>query len=83
MVELLIAVPVTMLITGGLVLWAVYMGLKWQIQTKEGKEPDKPVTNPLKPIADVFQAKAEQTQAAKMQSLMDEWLNGEKGSEDD
>jgi hypothetical protein len=47
-VALIICIPVCIIATGFLVLKSVQLGLKWQIQIKDGKEPE--IKSPIEPI---------------------------------
>lgn len=68
---LVICIPVTAIGTGFLVLKAVQLGLRWQLQVPAKLEPTMDIKNPIQPILD----KHEQ---AKMVNVLDEYLNGKK-----
>lgn len=75
MVIILIAlcIPLTAFVVGVLVLKALQLGLKWQIQTEKKEEPTMEIKNPIQPI---FEAK----QTREVENIMDEWFNGPKES---
>lgn len=54
-------------------LKSVQLGLKWQIQTEENKEPTLAIPNPIK---EHMQAKKAHKQVQFTNDVMDEWLNG-------
>lgn len=73
---LLILIPVMCIMTGLFTAWGLYTGLKWQIQTNQGKEPDKPVELPAVP--NPFEARKQEKQEQAAINVLDEWLNGSK-----
>lgn len=74
-VALIIMIPVVAILTGLFTAWGLYTGLKWQIQTQRGQEPEKPVSNPVK---EIFEIKTQKEQAKAQETILDEWLNGPK-----
>lgn len=72
-ISLVIAIPVSILLTGFLVLYAVRLGLKWNVQLQKGEEPT--IENPIQPI---FEQREAQKTNAEMVEIIDEWLNGPK-----
>jgi hypothetical protein len=54
---------------------AIHIGLKWNIQTKEGKEPE--LKSPIEPIVEAVQQK-QTAQANNLQKeVINEWLYGD------
>ncbi|MFF2156065.1 hypothetical protein ACFVVQ_12185 [Paenibacillus chitinolyticus] len=69
-----ICIPVTALVMGFFVLKAVQLGLRWQVEVKEGKEP---TMDPVKvEMPKPFEPK--QPPVEMTSEVMDEWLNGPK-----
>jgi hypothetical protein len=69
-------------VTGFLLcLKAVNMGLKWQIQTKEGKEPklDNPITKVVENIQTNKIIKEAELSNALQEKIHNEWLFGKEG----
>lgn len=56
-------------------LKSVQLGLKWQIQTSEGKSPELAIPNPIK---ERREAKEHVTMMQQAGNTLDEWLNGVK-----
>jgi hypothetical protein len=76
-IALIITLPVSIALTGFLVLKSVQLGLKWQIQTSEKEKPEMKIPNPIKE-----QKEQKQTvkQVAFTADILDEYLNGPKES---
>lgn len=68
---LVICIPVTAIGTGFLVLKAVQLGLRWQMQVQAKQEPTMEIKNPIEPIIN-------QHDQSKMVNILDEYLNGKK-----
>lgn len=67
---LIICIPITALVVGFLVLKAVQLGLRWQVEVKKEQEPSmKPIPNPITPIVEARQEK-------EVESVLHEWMNG-------
>lgn len=75
MVALYILLPLIALITGGLTITAMYLGLKWNTQINIKNELP---TIELPSIPNPFTNIQEQKQEKEMLNIMDEWLNGAK-----
>ena len=73
---LAICIPVTVIVTGFLVLKSVQLGLRWQIQTTQLKPPEMNISNPIQPIVDAIQVKQQEKQVEHANSILDEYLNG-------
>ncbi len=71
---LICMIPVCIIATGFLVLKSVQLGLKWQIQTKEGKEPklDTPITQ----IKASIDNKNMEESMKNQTKIINEWLYG-------
>lgn len=54
---------------------SVQLGLKWQIQTAEKKEPE--LKSPIQPIVDTIQQNKADKANNNAQELVNEWLYGE------
>jgi hypothetical protein len=54
---------------------SVQLGLKWQIQTSEKKEPE--LKGPIQPIVEAVQQKRNVNANNNAQELVKEWLYGE------
>lgn len=65
-------IPITALVVGFLVLKAVQLGLRWQVEVKQEQPPSMHVPEISNPIAPVFEAKQER----EAQNIVSEWLNG-------
>lgn len=74
-IALLISLPITALVVGFLVLKSVQLGLKWQIQTTEKKEPELKIPNPIK---EHTKQKQSEKQIQFTNDILDEYLNGPK-----
>lgn len=74
-IALIIALPVSIALTGFLVLQSVRLGLKWQIQTGDKQEPTLTIPNPIK---EHVQAKKVDSAVKFTNDVLDEWLNGAK-----
>lgn len=74
-ITLLIVTPFMLLLTGLLVLYAVYMGLKWNYQINvERKQPESPLPdNPVSAVVHHIQDKAQEKTSI---NILQEWLNG-------
>lgn len=68
---LALIIPVSIAITGFLVLKSVQLGLRWQIEAKEKKPPT--MNDPVKQFVE---QKKEDKQAEETENIMSEWLNG-------
>lgn len=78
---LIICIPITSLVVGFLVLKAVHLGLRWQVEVKQEQVPTmKPLPNPITPIVEAIQEKKQAKQGEETKSIFDEWVNGEKKS---
>jgi hypothetical protein len=70
-IALIICIPITAAVVGFLVLKSVCLGLKWQMQTKEGIEPE------LKdPITETVQTRKVEKQVQYSKEQFEEWING-------
>lgn len=80
-IALIVCIPITAMVVGFLVLKSVQLGLKWQIQTANKKEPE--LKGPLQPIVEAVQS----NNAAKVNQyntdIMQEWMYGEQKKEGD
>jgi hypothetical protein len=56
-------------------LVSVKLGLKWQIETKQGKEPTMEI-NPVKPIVEAVQQKKTEAQEQYSKDQIREWMFG-------
>jgi hypothetical protein len=72
-----LCIPLTAVVVGFLVLKAVQLGLKWQIQTTKQEIPTLEIKNPIQPIVEQKQAVK---QEKAMQNILDEWVNGPEES---
>ena len=70
MVAYIIGIVAVVVVTAACVLAGVYLGLKWNVQLKQGERPT--VELPKNPLA-AFQERREEKQAA---DILDEYLNG-------
>jgi Mg2+/Co2+ transporter CorB len=75
-IALIICIPITALVVGFLILKAVQLGLKWNVQMKQDKEPE--LRTVVDDIKDHAQEKKAEKQAEITQSIFDEWTNGAK-----
>lgn len=71
---LIICIPVSIALTGFIVLKSVQLGLRWQMQTIQKQEPSMQ-TNPIQPI---IETKQTEKQEQYVNQVLDEWLNGSK-----
>jgi hypothetical protein len=74
-ITLIIALPVSIALTGFIVLKSVQLGLRWQIQTQSKQEPTLEVRNP---IVEAVKSTGARKQNAQMNEILDEYLNGAK-----
>lgn len=72
---LIICIPVSIALTGFIVLKSVQLGLRWQIQGKEKQRP----TMEKNPIQTILEQKEAKKEAGGVNEVLDEWLNGGKG----
>lgn len=72
-ITLIICLPITALVVGFLVLKSVNLGLRWQLNIKDNKEPEL-----HNPIAETVKEHKQQKQAEISKSLFDEWTNGKE-----
>lgn len=54
---------------------SVQIGLKWQMQTKEGKEPE--LKSPIQPIVEAVQQRQVDKVNQYSQDTLKEWINGQ------
>lgn len=76
MIYILVACIPLAFIAGGFVAYkGVQLGLRWQMEIKEDKQPtlETPIKNPIQPI---IESKAEKEQI----NIFSEWINGEPES---
>ncbi len=67
---LIICIPITALVVGFLVLKAVQLGLRWQVEVKNEQAPSmKSIPNPIAPIVEARQEK-------EVENMLSEWMNG-------
>jgi flagellar basal body-associated protein FliL len=79
-IALIIALPLTALIVAGMVLYGVYMGLKWNHQMSvEKRAPDPPIA-PVKEF-DPFQRAQEKAKEMLGADVYNEWINGPEEKE--
>lgn len=74
-IALIISLPVSIALTGFLVLKSVQLGLKWQMQAEKKQDPTLTIPNPIK---EHTEAKEAVKQAEFTNNIMSEWLNGAK-----
>lgn len=72
-IALICMIPVSIIATGFLVLKSVQLGLKWNMQTQQNKEPE---LNPVKPFIDAVQNKQADKANQYTSEVLKEWLNG-------
>ena len=72
-IALIIILPVSIALTGFLVLQSVKLGLKWQIQVEQKQEPTLDIPNPVK---EIIQHKEQKESEQKAGNILNEWLNG-------
>lgn len=72
-IALIICIPVAILLTGIVVLKAVQLGLRWQLQAVEKREPTM-----HNPIIEVVQQKKEEKARDEAKSYIEEVLYGER-----
>lgn len=72
MIAYIIGIVAVVVVTAACVLSGVYLGLKWNVQIRQGEKPT--VELPKNPIAAVQERQEEK----RVESVLDEWLNGEK-----
>jgi hypothetical protein len=70
-IALICAIPITAIVAGFLVLKSVQLGLKWQIQTAEKKEPE--LKSPISPIVEAIQENKAEEKAKYSIEQMREW----------
>lgn len=73
-IALIICIPITALVVGFLVLKSVNLGLKWQMQVKENKEPE--LKSVFTPVVEAVQTQKAENQTNAAKQIMDEWING-------
>ena len=77
MVNLLICMIPLAFIAGVIcALKSVSLGLKWQLQTKAGKEPE--LKSPISPIVEAVQAKKDEKRSEEAKTFIEEVLYGER-----
>ena len=74
-IALIICIPITAIVVGIIVLKAVQLGLRWQLQAAEKQEPT--MNNP---IIEVVQQKKEEKARDEAKSYIEEVLYGERKS---
>lgn len=75
---LIICIPITALVVGFLVLKSVHMGLRWQYELKQEKQPTFEIPNPITPIVEVVQEKQQVKHQEEVKSVFNEWVHGEE-----
>lgn len=70
-IVLIICIPITAIVVGFLVLKSVQLGLKWQIQTAEKKEPE--LHSPIDKVVEAVQTKKAEEKAQYSIEQMREW----------
>lgn len=53
---------------------SVHLGLKWNVQTKENKEPE--LKSVFAPVVEAVQTHKQEQQIAYTQEQFNEWING-------
>lgn len=74
LILLSIMIPVTGLVTGYFTLKAVQLGLKWQLNVLEKKEPE------FSPVKEVVQNIDNKIQERKFEQIFEEWTEGGEDS---
>ena len=75
MITIIIGMALAFIAGAFCTLKSVQLGLKWQMQTSEGKSPELAIPNPIKEHIQVKRAAAAAQQTT---SVLTEWLHGAK-----
>lgn len=73
---LALCIPITAIVMGFFTLKGVQLGLRWQVEMKEEKQPSFDVPNPVAPIVEMKQNRDIRQQEKEIDSVFHEWVNG-------